>query len=37
MFSVYDSLGKLVRSGFPTWKSAFQYKICKQRYDWTIK
>lgn len=37
MYSIYDSYGKLVKSGFPTWKAAFQYKICMQRYDWTIK
>ena len=37
MFSVYDSLGKLVKSGFPTWKAAYQYIIIMQRYDWSIK
>lgn len=37
MYSVYDSLGNLIKSGFPTWKSAYTYIISRQRYDWVIK
>lgn len=36
-YSVYDSYGNLVKSGFPNWKSAYTYIISRQRYDWTIK
>lgn len=37
MYSIYDSYGNLVKSGFPTWKSAYTYIISRQRYDWAIK
>ena len=37
MYTVYDRYGKPVKSGFSSWKAAFQFKICMQRYDWTIK
>lgn len=37
MFAVYDNYGELVKSGFPNWKAAFQFKICMQRYDWVIR
>ena len=36
-YSVYDSYGNLVKSGFPNWKSAYTYIISRQRYDWIIK
>ena len=36
MYKVFDSCGKLVKSGFPSWQSAFQFKIVRQRYDWKI-
>ena len=36
-YSIYDRYGSLVKSGFHTWKSAFQFKICMQRYDWEIQ
>lgn len=37
MYSVYDSVGKLVKSGFPTYKAAYGFIISRQRYDWIIK
>ena len=37
MYTVYDRYGKPVKSGFSSWKVAFQFKICMQRYDWIIK
>ena len=37
MYSIYDSYGKLVKSGFPTWKAAYTFIISRQRYDWAIK
>lgn len=36
-YTVYDSYGNLVKSGFPTWKSAYTFIISMNRYDWTIK
>lgn len=37
MYNVYDSVGKLVKSGFPTYKAAYSFIISRQRYDWIIK
>lgn len=37
MYSVYDSVGNLVKSGFPTYKAAYSFIISRQRYDWIIK
>lgn len=36
-YTVYDSYGKLVKSGFPTYKAAYTFIIMCGRYDWTIK
>lgn len=37
MYSIYDSVGKLVKSDFPTYKAAYSFIISRQRYDWIIK
>lgn len=37
MYCIYDSVGKLVKSGFSTYKAAYNFIISRQRYDWIIK
>ena len=34
MYSIYDSYGNLVKSGFPNWKSAYTYIISRQRKEY---
>ena len=35
-YKIYDKYGKFIKS-FPTYKQAYTYIICMQRYDWSIK
>lgn len=37
MYEVYDSLGSLVRGGFPSYQAALQYKLTYGNSSWTIK
>lgn len=37
MYKVYDSMGNLVRAGFPTYKQAYNYKLAFGNSGWTIK
>ncbi len=37
MYRVFDSVGKLVRSGFPTYTDALMYKLSFGNSGWYIK